>query len=437
MAFVECLKFGFVFIFYIICNPIIFISNHKKRNIALSKVLEGCGPAFIKFAQLLSTRPDIVGDKLARDLQILQDRLLPFNKNNIDKIFFKNYRKLPNEIFLEFDYNSIAAASIAQVHKAKLMNGEICAIKILRPKIKERIEKNINLLTIITNFIDNRFEKFKRFRLPEIIKMLRRNLLHETDLTFEGASASQMKLNLEKDKGVYVPEIHWNLTRVDILVMEWVDGVPLNRLKDSEFQHINRRLILQNLVNTFCNQVYRDGVFHADMHPGNVMIDGFGRILLTDFGIVGRMDKKTKFYVTEILRGFLKNDYKLVARIHFEAGYVDKNYSILEFENACRALGKQIVGKNISEISIGTLFTGLLRLTNDFNMSTRLELLLIQKATVLLEGVSSFIDKDVNLWELSDQWLRNHYMTFDKVLKLKFNNVYRKIIDEIKDLYLF
>ena len=437
MAFFECLKFGFVLIFYIICNPTIFISNHKKRNVALSNVLEGCGPAFIKFAQLLSTRPDIVGDKLAQDLQILQDRLFPFNKNNIDKIFLKNYGKLPNEIFLEFHYNSVAAASIAQVHKAKLMNGEICAVKILRPKIKQRIEKNINLLTIITNFIDSRFEKFKRFRLPEIIKMLHRNLLHETDLTFEGASASQMKLNLEKDEGVYVPEIHWDLTRVDVLVMEWIDGVPLNRLNNSEFQHLDRRVILKNLVNTFCNQAYRDGVFHADMHPGNVMVDRLGRILLTDFGIVGRMDKKTKFYVTEILRGFLKSDYKLVARIHFEAGYVDNSHSILEFENACRALGKQIVGKNISEISIGNLFSGLLRLTNDFNMSTRLELLLIQKATVLLEGVASFIDKNINIWELSEEWLQNQYMTFDKVLKLKVRKIYHKIIDEIKDFYLF
>lgn len=437
MAFFDCLKFGFVVVFYIICNPVVLIPNHKKRDVALSNILEKCGPAFIKFAQLLSTRPDIVGEKLAKDLEILQDNLPQFSRKEVDKVFLRNYFSTPDEIFLEFDYNAIAAASIAQVHKAKLKNGEHCAVKILRPNIKQRIEKNIKLLTAITDCIDKRFDKFKRFRLPEIIKMLHRNLLHETDLTFEGANASQMKLNLEKDKGVYIPEIYWDLTKTDVLVMEWIDGTPLNKIDSLKSPHLDKRMILKNLISTFCNQAYRDGVFHADMHPGNIFIDRNCRIVLTDFGIVGRMDKKTKFYVTEILRGFLKSDYKLVAKIHFEAGYVDKSYNIDEFENACRALGKQIVGKNISEISIGTLFTGLLRLTNDFNMSTRLELVLIQKATVLLEGVASSVDKNVNIWELSEEWLQNRYMTWETVLKLKVRKIYYKVIEEIKDFYLF
>jgi ubiquinone biosynthesis protein len=437
MVFFQVLRFSVSTFFLVLFNLGIFSSNEKRRRKALSKILNRCGPAFIKFAQLLSTRPDIVGDKIAADLQVLQDRVESFGSSEIDKIFKKNYGSLPGEMFLEFEYEPTAAASIAQVHKARMKNGNVCAVKILRPNIKKKIEKNILLLRAITNYIHENYEKFNRFRLPEIVNLLSLNLHHEIDMTFEAANSLQLKNNLRNDPDVYVPEVYWDLTRVDVLVMEWIEGIPLNRLDENGLSQAHKRVILKNLINTFCNQAYRDGVFHADMHPGNVLVDKNGRILLTDFGIIGRMDKKTKFYITEILRGFLKRDYKLIAEIHFEAGYVSKNNNIYDFENACRALGSQIVGKDLSEISIGRIFTGLLKLTNDFQMETRLELLLIQKATVLLEGVSSAIDKKINIWQLSDEWLRKHYMTFGRIAKMRVRKYVRILKENFQDWYSF
>ena len=424
----KLFKFFALSLFLTTINPSIFIPSHRGK--ALNRIFSYLGPAFVKFGQLMSTRPDIIGDKLTHDLQDLQDNLHPFPKQDIDKIFLRNYKKLPNEVFDEFDYKNIGAASIAQVHKAK-KNNIFYVVKILRPNIDKKIQKNIELLKIVTNFFHNNFNgKYRRFHLPDVINFLEKNLMHEIDLTFEGASATQLRMNLLSDPEVYIPEIYWDLTRHNVLVMEWIDAIPINKISQT---NLNKKTILTNLVNTFCNQAYRDGVFHADMHPGNIFVDKNCRIILVDFGIIGRMDKKTKFYITEILRGFLRHDYKLIAQIHFDAGYVNPKYNIDEFENACRAIGEQIVGKNLENLSIGNLFTNLLKLTNDFNMETRIELLLIQKATILIEGVSKMIDKKMNIWQLSDQWLRTHYMKktkmLQRILKKNFDNLCDKLID--------
>lgn len=434
MLFWKLFKFSLTSLFLAIKNPQIFLPSSKKRAIAISKVLQGLGPAFIKFAQLLSTRPDIVGEKLAKDLRILQDDLPAFSRSNIDKMFLKSYGKLPLEIFEDFDYQAIASASMAQVHKAKRRADGFCAVKILRPNIEEKVKNNAELLYSIMTWLHKKFPNFRRFRLPEVAKLVQRNLSHETDLTFEAANASQMKLNLENDSEVYVPEVYWDLTRRKILVIEWVNYSPLTKIQQySNITQYQKTQLLRNLVTTFCNQAYRDGVFHADMHPGNIFFDQNMRIVLIDFGIVGRLDKKSKFYITETLRGFLKEDYKSVARIHFEAGYVSRIYNISEFENACRAIGKQMVGKNLSEISVGALFSALLKLTDDFQMATRLELLLIQKATVLLEGVANYIDKNTNIWNLSNDWLREYYMTTGRILKLRFRTFCIRIREIVED----
>jgi ubiquinone biosynthesis protein len=422
----QLLKFFLFLIFIIIINPSIFIPSRRSK--ALNNIFSHLGPAFIKFGQLMSTRPDIIGEKLTSDLKDLQDNIHPFSKKEIDKTFLRAYNKLPNKIFDEFYYENIGSASIAQVHKAK-KNNIFYAIKILRPNIEHKIQKNIQLLRVITNFFHDNFnKKYQRFRLPDVINFLERNLMHEIDLTFEGASATQLRINLLSDSEVYIPEIYWDLTNREILVMEWIDATPISQISKT---NLDKKIILTNLINTFCNQAYRDGVFHADMHPGNILVDKNCRIILIDFGIIGRMDKKTKFYITEILRGFLRHDYKLIAKMHFDAGYVDSKYSIDEFENACRAIGEQIVGKNLENLSIGNLFTNLLKLTQSFNMETRIELLLIQKATILIEGVAKNIEPKMNIWKLSDSWLRAHYMTKSKILQRAFHKHFEKFYDKI------
>ncbi len=422
--FIKLTKF-FIFLFFlIITNPMIFFKKHRKKSLNL--ILCKLGPAFIKFGQLLSTRPDIIGDQLTSDLQDLQDRVKPFSSSHIDKIFLKNYKKLPLEIFQEFDYKSLGAGSIAQIHKGT-KNNVAYAIKIVRPNIEAQIEKNIELLQIITNFFHSK-KKYKRYRLPDVVEFLKSNLMHETDMTIEGASASQLRANLSGDPEVYIPEINWELTRIDILVREWVDVISI---KDIHNTNINKKIALTNLVNTFCNQAYRDGVFHADMHPGNIFVDANGRIILIDFGIVGRMNNKTKFYITEILRGFLSRDYKLIAKMHFEAGYVDNKYNIDDFENSCRAIGEQIAGENLKNLSIGNLFTSLLKLTSDFNMHTRIELLLIQKATILIEGVTKIVEPNCNIWQLSDDWLKSHYMKKTAIFQRKAKKILEIFFDKI------
>ena len=426
--FFQLFRFFILALFLAVMNPSIFLPSRRGR--ALNKIFSHLGPAFIKFGQLMSTRPDIIGEKMTRDLRDLQDNLPPFSQSEINKIFMRNYKKLPNEVFDEFYTENIGAASIAQVHKAK-KNNIFYAVKILRPNIEKKIHKNIELLKVVTNFFNNNFQgKYKRFRLPDVINFLERNLMHEIDLTFEGASATQLRINLLHDSEVYIPEIYWDLSRSDVLVMEWIDAIPINQIAQTS---LNKKTILTNLINTFCNQAYRDGIFHADMHPGNIFVDKNCRIVLIDFGIIGRMDKETKFYITEILRGFLRHDYKLIAQIHFDAGYVSSKYNIDEFENACRAIGEQIVGKDLENLSIGNLFTSLLKLTNDFNMETRIELLLIQKATILIEGVAKMIDPTMNIWKLSDHWLRTHYMTKSKIAQRMIKKYFERFCDKLID----
>ena len=407
-----------------------------KTNIFLSKALCAIGPAFVKFGQILATRPDIVGKKLAINLSMTHDQMPSFGPQKINAAFMRRYKELPFQKFLSFDYKPVAAASIAQVHKATKLDGKIVAVKILRPNIRASVKKNILLLYSVVYYLNKIFsKKLKRFRLTEVISMLEMNLTAETDLCMEAASALKLKLNLYSDEGVYVPAVDMHMTCEEIMVMEWIDGEPISSFDRSKH---NTYKILTNLVNTFCNQAYRDGFFHADMHPGNVFIAENDDVILTDFGVMGKMESKTKFYTTEILRGFLTEDYALVAKMHFEAGYVEKKYSMLDFENACKKIGKQFVGKNFEDISIGSLFSSLLKLTNDFNMKTRLELLLIQKATVLLEAVASSVDPKINIWTLSYKWLSQNYMRYDKVItrkiKLFFNfcqNTYSTIFKKI------
>ena len=394
-------------------------SKGEKITMALQKL----GPIFIKFGQSISSRADIVGEEVANHLLYLCDKLPAFSYSDVVKIIEEDFKCAINEVFCEFDEVPIAAASISQVHKAKDIDGNIRAVKILRPKIGQIFEKNIKLMFWIAK-ISQCFQSLRRFQLLELVQTFHEICKMEIDLRFEAANADELRNNMRDDSACYIPQVDWSRTTRRVLTLEWVDAVPIYNFYNSE----GNETLVKNLIFCFCNQVYRDRLFHADMHPGNLMVDANGKIVIIDFGIVGRLDKATCMYVTEILVGFIKRDYQYVADVHYRAGYVDARYS--SFITACRAIGEPIVGKDTENISIASLLSQLFKVTGDFNMKLQPQLFLLQKTTVLVEGVCRQLSPGINMWKVAELWMEKYAVDKNKYLKkLKKSCLYQTIYD--------
>ena len=305
----------------------------------------------MKLAQLLSVRSDLVGVKVAKILSEFQDKIPPFSENKLDKILFNEFENNFEKIFKEFNYQPIASASIAQVHSAKLQTGETVAVKILRPNIKKTMNRDISTLKIIVK-IAGFFSKFLSKTLSDIADLLEQTAKYELDLLREGANGSKLRDDLKGVKGFYVPQIYWQYSSEKILISEWIDGIPFSdevAIKNSPF---DKKIIAENLVLSYFQQVYVHGFFHADMHPGNLFLMNNGDIAVVDFGIMGKIDKKTRIAVAEVLIGFLNRDYRRVAEIHVEAGFVSADINIEDLSLSCRKIGEMIVGVDVKDISI-------------------------------------------------------------------------------------
>ena len=362
------------------------------------------GPTFIKVGQLLSTRSDIIGDDLALSLSSFQDNLKPFSFKKAKFTVETELNKKINQIFTDFSVTAIASASIAQVHKAKLLNGDIVAVKILRPNISKTMARDISTLQLISIVI-GLFSVYIKEKINDIISLLEDCYKRELDLMWEASAASNLKEQLVDVAGFYVPKIYWNLTTSKILVLEWVDGIPFSnvqKIRDSKF---DKKEIAKNLVISYFNQVYVHGFFHADMHPGNLFLMPNGNIAVVDFGIIGIIDRKTRIAIAEILMAFLKKNYTKVAKLHIEVGLVPKNVNIEEFALTCRAIGETVVNVPVREVSLAKLLGLLLKMTKKYNMKTKPELLLLQKTMMLLEGVGVELDRNLNIWELASPWM--------------------------------
>ena len=384
---------------------LVFYRLSKKEKYFVSS-LEKLGPTFIKLGQFLSTRADIVGEKLAAELAYLQDNLPPFSAKIAQATIKKELGKDAAELFAVFEQKPIAAASIAQVHKAQTKNGKDIAVKILRPKIEKRIKQDLRLFSQIARFIERFVPSARRMRPVRVIETLAASLKLELDLRFEAASASELKENTKDDSGIYIPEVYWDYAAKRVLVTEWIDEVSVSNMNELKKSSIPLKKAAENLVINFFNQAYRDGFFHADLHPGNILVKQNGDIALIDFGIMGWLDQETRIYVAEILRGFLTRDYMYIAEIHFAAGYVPTNQSKQQFANACRSIGEPIVGKQQSQVSVAKLLTQLLKITADFDMPVQPQLLLLQKTTVTVESVSNRLYSGINLWKLAEPWIQ-------------------------------
>jgi len=402
-------------IFFFILGFSIKKEVQKKNESSGQKLcssLQEMGTTFIKLGQFLATRPDIIGEKLAKDLEKLQDKLPPFSKTEASLILKKELGEKAFQNIHEFS-EPIAAASIAQVHFAKIKNNGIekeVAIKILRPSIQKIFNEELDALMLLAYIIENAVKKTKRLKLIEIVYLLKEITNIEMDLRFEAAAANELYENTKSDIGFIVPKIYWNFTTQKILTLDKIEGIPIRETEKLTKSGIDTKKISKNLIQHFLRQAVRDGFFHADMHQGNLFVTKNSNIVPVDFGIMGRLDKNNRKYLAEILYGFIKRDYKKVAEIHFLAGLVSKNVSKDDFAQALRSIGEPIFGQSVKNISGGKLLSQLFEITEKFNMQTQIQLLLLQKTMVVVEGVARKLDPDTNIWNISrpilENWLR-------------------------------
>ncbi len=395
-----------------------FGSKDKEKNKNLSPgarlcvALQNMGTTFIKLGQFLATRPDIIGISIAKELEKLQDKLPPFNlgeaKNILKKeIGDKNFQQITNIS------EPIAAASIAQVHFANInVSGERknVAIKILRPDIERIFNEELNALMFLAYIVQSLVKKTKRLKLVEIVQLLREITNVEMDLRFEAAAANELYENTKDDIGFQVPKIYWSQTSKRVLCLDRIDGVSIREVEVIKSQNIDHKKLAKNIIQHFLRHAVRDGFFHADMHQGNLFVGKDGTIIPVDFGIMGRLDKNNRKYLAEILYGFIRRDYKKVAEVHFIAGLVPKEVSKDEFAQALRSIGEPIFGQTVKNISGGKLLAQLFEITEKFNMQTQIQLLLLQKTMVVVEGVARNLDPDTNIWNISrpilEDWLK-------------------------------
>ncbi len=389
--------------------------NNQLKNLSdeekLCKSIEGMGTTFIKLGQFLATRPDIISEKLSKQLEKLQDKVPPFSTNEAKQLLKDELGDTYN-LILNFS-DPVAAASIAQVHKAQINdNGTLkdIAIKILRPNIKKEFNEEIDALMLLAYIIESIAPKTKRLKLMEVVFLLKEITNHEMDLRFEAAAANEFSENTKNDVGFNVPKIYWNFTSEKVLTLDWIEGISIREKDVLEKRGINIKNIATDIIQHFLRHAVRDGFFHADMHQGNLLINNSGQIVTIDFGIMGRLDKLNRKFLAEILYGFILRDYKKVADVHIIAGLVPKNVNVDELAQALRSIGEPIFGQSVKDISGGKLLKQLFDITEKFNMQTQPQLLLLQKTMVVVEGVARKLNPETNIWETSkpvlEKWLK-------------------------------
>lgn len=388
------------------------------RGKRLARALERLGPTYIKLGQMLSTRSDLIGEDIAQGLEGLRDRLQPFPTSVARAIVEEEMEKPISEMFTEFS-DAVAAASIAQVHKATRKDGKVVAVKILRPGIDRAFEQDIDLFFWVAEIIESRLRQYRRLKPIEVVRTFKESVFFELDLRFEAAAGTELAQNLRRhEEGFRVPSIDWNHTSRRILTTDWVNGIPLSDVAAIRAAGHDTDTILTKAARSVFAQVFYDGFFHADLHPGNLFVDEKGDLVAVDFGIMGRLDWKSRVFMAQILRGFIEQDYRHVAQMHFDAGYVPAGKSIEAFTQACMAVAQPIMGKPVNEISAGNLLGQMFKIAAEFEMETQPQLLLLQKTMVLTEGVGRMLNPRLNTWQLAEplikEWATTQFGLFGK-----------------------
>jgi len=366
-----------------------------------TRALTALGPAYIKFGQVLSTRPDVVGDELAVQLRVLQDKLPPFSMKEAEREVKRELGQTVQELFSSFS-EPVAAASLAQVHKAHLAeSGDAVAVKILRPGIEKAFRKDIDAFYFAARAIELLSPASRRLRPMDVIEHFEGVVMGELDLRLESSAASEFASNTANDEGFDVPNVRWHLSGRRVMTLDWAEGINIGDNDALDVAGHDRRALAARVLQMFLNHALRDGYFHGDMHQGNLKVAENGDIIAYDFGIMGRIDEYTRRVYAEILFGFIRKDYQRVAEVHFEAGYVPSNQDVDEFARALRAVGEPIFGMDASRISMARLLSYLFEVTERFGMETRTELILLQRTMVVVEGVARSLDPHMNIWQVS------------------------------------
>jgi ubiquinone biosynthesis protein len=378
----------------------------------LAAALQALGPSFIKFGQALSTRPDLIGETMAQDLSNLQDKLPPFAGVQARATIESELGAPLDALFSRFDDEPVAAASIAQVHFAVTSEGREVAVKVLRPGIEGAFARDLDLFYWLAELVERMQPALLRLKPVEAVRTLDETVAIEMDLGFEAAAASELRENLAGDEGFRVPAVDWRRTARRVLTLDRVTGTPIDETEALIAAGHDVDAIIDKAARSVFNQVFRDGFFHADLHPGNLFIDSAGDIVAVDFGIMGRLDRNTQRYLAEMLVGFLTADYARVADIHFVADYVPREKSRAAFIQACRSIAEPIHGRPLSEISFAHLLARLFQVTETFAMETQPQLLLLQKNMVFAEGIGRRLNPEVNMWVIAqpliEEWVREN-----------------------------
>jgi ubiquinone biosynthesis protein len=425
----------------------------------LAAALTRLGPTYVKLGQFLATRPDVVGAALARDLESLQDKMAPFPQDQAQRTIEAAFGKPLAEVFTSFG-PAVAAASIAQVHRAEVAHAQLAAhpresggpeplaphaenealdsphsprrrafalergnersgigrrpvaVKVLRPGIERRFKVDLDAFTFAARNAEKFSAEARRLRLIEVVDTLKRSVTIEMDLRLEAAALSEMAENTKDDPDFRVPTLDWERIARDVLTLEWIEAVPLSDRAQLEAKGFDLKALARAVIQTFLRHALRDGFFHADMHPGNLFVDNNGNLIAVDFGIMGRLAPKERRFLAEILYGFITRNYYRTAEVHFEAGYVPRHHSVESFAQAIRAIGEPIHNRSAEDISMAKLLMLLFEVTGLFDMRTRPELLLLQKTMVVVEGVARGLDPKLDMWTVAEpvvrEWVERH-----------------------------
>ncbi|MDH3314958.1 MAG: ubiquinone biosynthesis regulatory protein kinase UbiB [Gammaproteobacteria bacterium] len=392
-----------------------FRGRPPPRAMRIRRALEDLGPIFVKFGQIISTRPDLLPEDIAEELASLQDRVPPFPGKEARRIVERELKCKLDELFSEFSEEPIASASIAQVHAARLKDGTEVVVKVVRPGIEDLIRRDVGLLYVVAGLAERYWRHGRRLRPREVVAEYEKTILDELDLLREGASASQLRRNFENSDLLYVPEVFWPYTRRSVMVMERVSGIPISDTEALVARGVNLKALAERGVEIFFTQVMKHNFFHADMHPGNIFVsrDNPDRptYIAVDFGIMGSLTPEDRRYLAENFLAFFNRDYYRVAELHVLSEWVPPDTRINEFEAAIRSVCEPIFERPLKEISFGNLLMRLFQTARRFNMEVQPQLVLLQKTLLNIEGLGRELYPELDLWETAkpflEEWMRD------------------------------